>query len=293
MPSVAFDINPYNYPDHLVSDGQAIISGQLKLWFDQLDSSFKKFASQYKLQEFEFPSFIDAKNCIKMDYLHSFPQHATFAVGLADTKENLDSFVASGAFDESGNIQPTKLAPVTKLLTPATCYHCYIALQNTAFDQPFYATARCQCFRREKQYTPFERQWQFNMRELICVGTYEETLSFTEAMKLQVESFIDKLGVRAEWKTAEDPFFNPETNPKALMQRIQPNKTELIYNDHLAVCSINVHRNYFGEIFNIKRDGDPAYTACVAFGLERWLAVMVQNGKSCSETLHKITAGKG
>jgi hypothetical protein len=39
---------------------------------------------------------------------------------------------------------------------------------------------------------------------------------------------------------------------------------------------VNTHRNFFGKRCDIRlRTGDGhAYTSCVAFGLERWLAVL-------------------
>ena len=45
----------------------------------------------------------------------------------------------------------------------------------------------------------------------------------------------------------------------------------MVFADHLAIGSVNFHRNYFGEAFGITRDGQEAYSGCVAFGVERWL----------------------
>jgi hypothetical protein len=73
------------------------------------------------------------------------------------------------------------------------------------------------------------------------------------------------------WQAATDPFFNPSSNPKYLAQRLDPVKTEMVYGGDLAIGSVNFHRNYFGETFAIERGGEPAFSGCVAFGLERWL----------------------
>jgi hypothetical protein len=39
----------------------------------------------------------------------------------------------------------------------------------------------------------------------------------------------------------------------------------------IAIASLNLHRNFFGERLSIAFDGQPAFTSCVGFGLERWL----------------------
>jgi hypothetical protein len=45
----------------------------------------------------------------------------------------------------------------------------------------------------------------------------------------------------------------------------------------LAIASVNTHRNFFGERCEIRRENSDeyAYTSCVAFGLERWLSVLL------------------
>jgi hypothetical protein len=48
----------------------------------------------------------------------------------------------------------------------------------------------------------------------------------------------------------------------------------------LAVASLNDHELHFGQAFDLRlEDGEPASSACAAFGLERLLlAVLVQHG---------------
>ena len=48
----------------------------------------------------------------------------------------------------------------------------------------------------------------------------------------------------------------------------------------VAASSFNLHDTFFGEAFDIRLAcGAPATTACVAFGLERWLlAFLVRHG---------------
>jgi hypothetical protein len=37
---------------------------------------------------------------------------------------------------------------------------------------------------------------------------------------------------------------------------------------------VNLHHEHFGEAFGITRAGQDAHSACVAFGLERWLSAI-------------------
>ena len=52
-------------------------------------------------------------------------------------------------------------------------------------------------------------------------------------------------------------------------------KHELVFGGDLALASTNFHRDFFGETFDIARDGAPAFSGCAAFGLERWLHALL------------------
>ena len=113
------------------------------------------------------------------------------------------------------------------------------------------------------------------MREIVCIGTAEEVKSFLDSWKVSLERFFSDANLDVQFENATDPFFNPSKNPKYLMQRLDPVKTEMIYKKTLAIGSMNFHRSYFGEAFAITRDGEEAYSGCVAFGMERWLYAML------------------
>ena len=60
------------------------------------------------------------------------------------------------------------------------------------------------------------------------------------------------------------------------MQKLEPVKTEMMFQKRLAVGSINFHRNLFGAAFDIKRDDVHAFSGCVAFGVERWVHAILK-----------------
>ena len=106
-------------------------------------------------------------------------------------------------------------------------------------------------------------------------GSHDHT--FLEQLRADVDTLVTELGLPSTWTVAADPFFRPSRNPKYLMQRIDPTKHELMFDNRLAIVSANLHHDHFGRAFDMKStvDGAPVHTACVAFGLERWLAAVI------------------
>lgn len=262
--------------DHLAvypNGGQVALSGDLLRLYRRVDDVFAAWAAERGAIDYLFPATLPARALGRVDYLRSFPHLATFPVTLAADDDNLAAFVAG--VESSGAITPTRLSPIEDVLTPAACYHCYLRYEGASLDKPLYLTTRATCFRREASYTPLERLWSFSMREIVCIGTLAEVEAFLAAQRAVITEFVRRIGLPTEWKTATDPFFRPDTNPKHLSQRLDPVKAELVFGDRLAIGSVNLHRNYFGEAFAITRDGAPAFSGCVAFGLERWLAAIV------------------
>ena len=253
--------------------GQSSISGNLLDLFRAIDHTVVNLASEFTPREHFFPSLIPIHELTKVDYLHSFPQHASFPVYMDDNDENLKAFRKTPVAE--GTVQLTSLGPVKSILTPAACYHCYIHYQSRTLNQPLYLTTKCRCFRHEKEYKPLERQWNFSMRELVCIGSMDDIQNFINVVREKTERFIEQTGLSVIWDTATDPFFDPANNPKYLMQKLQPNKIEMVFDGRLAIGSVNLHRNYFGESFSITCNKEPAHSACIAFGLERWVAAIL------------------
>lgn len=119
------------------------------------------------------------------------------------------------------------------------------------------------------------------MREIVCMGTAAETAAFVAEATAEIDGLTVALGLPVGWVQASDPFFRPSRNPQYLMQQIDPTKFELQFDHRLAIVSTNLHHDHFGQAFAIRRrtSGDApneaVRTACVAFGLERWLAAFI------------------
>ena len=264
--------DPAEHPDlGWYENGQSVLGGPLLELSRRLDSLFVRWSEECGAEEVRYPTFIPAEALHKLDYFHSFPHLATFPVTLDSDESNLKAFADGKPMTKSGAVRLTETAPVKDVLTPAACFHVYVGLRGQALSKPRFLTTVATCFRREVEYLPLQRQWSFHMREIVCVGAEDEVRGFLERYRERVGGFIDKTKLPVQWEVATDPFFSPARNPKYLMQKIQPVKTEMVFEERLAIGSINFHRNFFGEAFDITRNGAHAFSGCVAFGLERWL----------------------
>lgn len=253
--------------------GQSALHGSLLDRFRQLDAMFVRFAASFQATEMALPPLISVRELQKIDYFTSFPHLFTAAVALHPNEANLRGFKAT-AGEKAEGLKLTELAPVTEILAPAACYPLYIQLQGTVLAATAVFTTRATCFRREKEYVPLRRQWAFNMREIVCIGSEKDVKQFLESSRVRLTRLFSNLSLEVSWEQATDPFFDPATNPRYVMQRVDPVKFEMIRSG-LSIGSVNFHRQYFGEAFEIGHDNSPAFSGCVAFGLERWLWALI------------------
>jgi hypothetical protein len=242
--------------------------------FERLDAALLDWARAWRAEEAQFPSLIAAPVLTQAEYPSAFPHLLLGACACADPARPLGSLLAAD-----------NLSPTDWLLSPAVCYHAYARWRDVTVrgDSPLILTARGRCFRREAEFVPGRRQLEFEMREIILCGAPESLVPLLAESRARIESLGSDAGLSGRWDAAEDPFFLPAAQGKALLQRIQETKTEYLVEQAgnvapLALASINRHGSFFGERFGIRLpDGSPAHTACVAFGLDRWAAASRTN----------------
>lgn len=257
-------------------DGYVALSGALLDRANELDAVFRGWAEESDGTEYRFPSMISAKSLAPIAYLKSFPHLATFVTSGDRRAESLKSIAEEFGTAEQITLSGDRMEPISQLLTPAACYHFYPRFAGERLTGPVFLTTKCQCHRREEEYRPLQRQWCFEMREIVCIGDATAIDAFTEEYSSRVDTLVASLGIGTEWCSATDPFFDPNADPKALAQILEPVKKELCTNDGLAIASVNKHRSFFGECYDIQVGGEAAHSACVAFGIERWLYAMIQ-----------------
>lgn len=227
------------------SDGQASLCGELLAARQLLDEQFAGWGHERGAAEHALPPCLAREAMERCGYFESFPHLATLATPLGG---------GAGA-----------------LLSPAACYHFYVQLQDREFAAPVLRTACATCFRREERYEPLRRQWAFSMREIVCIGTAEEVRAFLDAMRDKLGAWCAAIDLPIEWRHATDPFFKMDRNPRYVAQRLAPLKHEAVFGGSLALGSVNFHQDFFGKTYGLSRAGEAAYSACIAFGLERWL----------------------
>ncbi|MFI9724082.1 hypothetical protein ACIHFE_31310 [Streptomyces sp. NPDC052396] len=251
--------------------GQAALRGPLLGLAEECDRAFVRLAALWRAEEERHPAWIAAERLQRAGYLRSFPHQAAFAARLSPAEPDLDAFLAGPVLDRDGVLAGARLAPVSQVLTPAACYHVFSDRLGQELAGPRFVTTRNTCFRHEREYLPLRRLSGFSMREVVCLGTGADTAEFLRLAREALDMFTGLAGLELDWRPATDPFFRPRENPRYLLQRVDPVKHEATYGGDLAIASVNRHHDHFGTGFELTLNGGPAHSACLAFGVERWL----------------------
>jgi hypothetical protein len=191
-------------------------------------------------------------------------------------------------------------------LPHATCFGAYLFFEGRTLATDTLVTLVNRCFRNESNYAGLRRLLSFQMREIVALGSSRYTHQVLEDFTDRIHRFSGALGLDLAFEAASDPFYE-RGGSRDVLQRLSPVKHEFQYGD-LAIASVNIHRNFFGERCNITfapqslTDTDNsngangsassyAFTSCVAFGLERWLAALTElHDGSVPEALRAVQA---
>jgi seryl-tRNA synthetase len=225
-----------------------------------------------------FPPVMSRAQLEKSGYLKSFPNLLGCVCGLHGTEREINDAVSR--FDKGGD-WTTSLSPADLVLSPAACYPVYpIAAARGALPKGgsrFDVAA--DCFRREPS-KHLDRLQSFRMREYVCIGSPDDVADFRERWMVKAQTIARDLGLSFRVDYASDPFFGRIGQMKAVSQKQQSLKFELLIplrseEQPTACMSFNYHRDHFGLTWDIKdATGAPAHTGCVAFGMDRLAVAM-------------------
>lgn len=240
-------------------------------------------ASRAVAQDEWLPSAgVSLETLARTGYLASSPYRLTLASHLGDDATLLESI--AGAQDPVAALRSTTLEAVIAL-PPAICCQVYAALAGSRLDAPRTITGQGTCWRhRGSAYEPLSRDWAFTMREIICVGDAETVERFRRLGIRLAERLTRRLCLLSAVKLAPDRSRDPAAHRGAHVPRLRRLKHELHLplDDHrtLVAASFSNHGHFFGDAFDIRlADDSPAASACIAFGLERWvLAFLAAHG---------------
>ena len=263
-----------------VAPGVTALRGDAAALLRDLERAIATVCGLETSDDWRVPPAIDFATLARAEYFASFPHWLTVASHLRDEEDTLRTVAECSKPDV---LREASAAPEAAL-NPAVCYHIYAALAGTSIDQARIVTAQAECWRHEgARHATLERGWAFTMREIVCIGSDDDAHAFLDRSTERVTEFARSLDLEPTIVVATDPFFAPSARAKHVLQRLKELKHELLLPigaSTIAASSFNLHETFFGEAFDIALpNGKPATTACVAFGLERWLlAFLVKHG---------------
>jgi seryl-tRNA synthetase len=220
-----------------------------------------------------FPPVMSRAQLEKSGYLKSFPNLLGCVCGLHGSERDINEAVKRF---EAGGDWTTSLSPADLVLSPAACYPVYpIAASRGPLQQGgLRFDVAADCFRREPS-RHLDRLQSFRMREYVCIGSPDDVAAFRDRWMERAQGLARELGLAFRVDHASDPFFGRVGQIKAVSQKQQSLKFELLVplrseQQPTACMSFNYHREHFGTTWGIvDADGEPAHTGCVAFGMDR------------------------
>lgn len=225
-----------------------------------------------------FPPVMSRAQLEKSGYLKSFPNLLGCVCGLHGTERDINAAVSRF---EAGGDWTTSLSPADLVLSPAACYPVYpiAASRGPLPESGLRFDVAADCFRREPS-RHLDRLQSFRMREYVCIGTPDDVSGFRERWMVRAQTIARDLGLPFQVDQASDPFFGRVGQMKAVSQKQQSLKFELLVPlrseaQPTACMSFNYHRDHFGTTWGISdANGEPAHTGCVAFGMDRLAVAM-------------------
>lgn len=284
------EVRSHVFPEglHAESDGIVALEGLPLAVFEHFDESVKSVGRRWHSRALLTPTLIPTTDLARCDYLRSFPHNLTFACHLPEDFNRVDDFRRSHLDrDTVDSAAMRDMVSPEACLSPAVCYHVYALQRGRTIPAGGLAyNVKGKCFRYEsKNMRDLRRLWDFTMREVVFLGTRDEVFARRDEALSEMSAFLEAHGVAGEIRTASDPFFvAPESVGKAYFQISAETKLEVAlplgHDDFLAVGSLNYHGDFFGKAFNVlDASGGPMHSACLAFGLERWVwAFLTQLG---------------
>ncbi|MCY0388967.1 hypothetical protein OVY01_17495 [Robbsia sp. Bb-Pol-6] len=225
----------------------------------------------------EFDSLLSIDEIDALGYARNFP-HLTCVMCSIEDGELLNFSKGKSRLDHD-----FKKLDVGMALLPATCYKVYLGLMNSSIEAPYIESCIARCFRHEDKALDNYRAFNFTMKEYVYLGEGESAQAHLDRGYERISALLDQLGITVSCELANDPFFDTSSSV-ARLSTLTPTKREIVFQGH-AVSSLNYHRNYFGEKFNITHGSGFIHTSCVAFGLERWIAMFEEHFGDAAKTL--------
>ncbi len=252
-------------------DGAFGRSHRFEVVLDAVNGLISRASASDAAEYCVFPPVIDRRIIERVHYMDSFPNLCgavcSFFGKDAEARALSERIHAGKPWGDA--LEMTQV-----VLNPAACYPLYPTLTGTVPRGGRTVTMLNWVFRHEPSREPTRMQ-SFRVREFVRIGEMEEVLAWRDMWLARGLELLTSLGLDATPDVASDPFFGRGGKMMAVNQKEQKLKYEVLVpvnsvDAPTAVSSFNFHQQHFGETFSILNPGgDPAYTACLGFGLER------------------------
>ncbi|CAO3439393.1 hypothetical protein [Azospirillum doebereinerae] len=266
----------------LLGEGLTGLRGPVLALFRFFEREVKAIADHFAAEDHHYPVMIPNALLAEMGYFGHFPQHVTFCCHLPDSLPALEAFAAESKQPSLRGLPRLKgrTDPPEHALTPGVCLPCYVQQRDLVLGEGEIRTLTMQnhVFRYEaNNFRPLARGWDFTVRDIVFFAGRDDVEARRAAVMERVFAFCQELDLDVTLELANDPFFLDASRDKAVYQRMGEVKYELLFRlpqrpEPLAASSFNLHRDYYTAIFNTRlSNGALAESACMGFGLERWL----------------------
>ncbi|MEM9059729.1 MAG: hypothetical protein AAGD13_04635 [Pseudomonadota bacterium] len=269
---------------HDYGKGQVAYSGPVLKLAHFVNAEAEKLYSQvFQTKDAYFPSFIDHETLQKCGYIESHPNAVSFVASVVEDFDKLEAYRLANSCGAGPAMPPNPdIHHAGMCLNPAACLPAYPTLQGKQIGPEGHIISWLgRVFRYEsRNISGLDRLYEFNVREIVFVGSEEFVAERRERALPLVVSLAETLDLDMSLQSATDPFFATVSAAKKFFQQAHDVKNEILLSTLkpdgskklLAGGSVNMHGTFFGERFDITtEDGSPAHTGCIGLGIERWV----------------------
>ncbi|MBS5620723.1 hypothetical protein [Eubacterium sp.] len=255
-------------------NGQISFSGKGKFILEYFDNLFCNIACGLGSSEKLYPTLLPIDGYYRTGYVKKTPQYAIFC---SSVKENLEMLEETNERIKFCNINEILKEP-QYALSPSACFHAYIEYENRILEDDTIITFKQNVFRNEGRlnYDELGRLCDYQVREIVMIGSQEYVEKCRSQIMKKTVDIMKEYGMKGNITLASDSFIMPKMQMYRKIQRIDKSKYEVHlnvdYDKAISTASFNLHGKAFTDPFNISVRGEKnTVTACVGYGLQRWV----------------------
>jgi len=247
-----------------VATGMFTFQGDFWILFKYFNNYWLEKANELNAIEQEFPALWPVDLYRKINYFSEFPQQIIMATSVRKNHEDLNTISKKyNKENRFNNIPINKHWEESHFgLQSAVCDLCYYLLEGKRNHKNTYYTTYNKVFRNEhSEIGSLDRLTSFSVRDIMFVGDQDFVLESRQRMIDLAIGFLKWIDLDSRIVTANDPFFTNDSIIKSVFQNASELKYELLVEiphlkKEIAIGSINLHQDFFGQAFDFKADNN-------------------------------------